>query len=403
MTASPPDRPRLRPIEAFLVEREGSSVYCLRDPSGDSEEVLFLSEAALWIARRLDGTRDAGDLQTDICRMSGSIVAREAISGLIDRLEEAGFLDSPSMRERIAAQERAFAAAPSRLAAHAGLSYDLDPTSLGLWIDQLVGAGEIPAEGRPIRALIAPHIDPRRGASVYGSAYRSIRNSQAERIVILGISHNGGSLPFATLSKDFETPFGGCPADRDFLARLAAGLPFDPQREQLLHRREHSIEFQLVFLRHILDGWETRRIVPILCCFPWCADDRPDSIPYPSEWIEIFIERLAESIDSSSLLIAGVDFAHVGLRFGDTETGADRRDEIERADRAMMERIAAGDVTAFRAGIEQEKDARRICGYPAIRTMLESLPGLNGTVLDYGQAVERETGSLVSFGAIGFF
>ncbi len=402
MDPTPSPHPRMRPVETFPVQEEGSPAYCLRDPSGESEEVLFLSEAAIWIVARLDGTRDAGDIQSEICRASGRIVPRETICGLIDRLDEAGFLDSPRFRQRIADERRAFLDSPRRRAAHAGSSYDSDPEKLGPWIDRLVRRDEPAPQPTPARALLSPHIDPRRGSTVYGSAYRSILESPAERFLILGISHGGGSIPFATISKDFETPFGDCRVDRDFIARIGKGLPFDPGSEPILHRREHSIEFQLLFLRRLIDRWDTKRIVPILCCFPWAPEDRTEALPYPPDWIDSFTGRLAEQIDRSTLVIAGVDFSHVGRRFGDGEDGTARREETERADRAMMERIAGGKADAFRSGIDRERDARRICGYPAILTLLSALPGMSGRILDYGQAGEPATGSLVSFGAMAF-
>lgn len=403
MNQAAPERPRLRAVEAFPIQRGGATVYCLRDPSGESDEILFLSEAAVWMAGRMDGSRDLGDIQAEICRAFGEIVPRSLIADLAAQLESAGFLDSPSFRDRARRAEDAFAASPTRAAAHAGISYDADPSRLGPWIDRLVEGGPIAAGGGRIRALIAPHIDPRRGGTVYGSAYRSILGSEASRLVILGISHRGGEIPFAAIAKGFETPFGECALDRDALARLNAGLPFDPLSGASLHRREHSIEFQVLFLRHLLDGWEERRIVPILCCFPYLPAGRDDLLPYPAGWITAFQRNLESLIDEKTLVVAGVDFAHVGRRFGDQAGDVESlREKIQRDDCAMMERIAGGDLDGFRAGIEAERDSRRICGFPAITTLLQVIRDPGGIVLDYGQAVESETDSLVSFGAIAF-
>jgi len=395
------DRPRMRPIEAFPVPRREGTVYCFRDPGGGSEEILFLSETEAWIASRLDGTRDIGDIQVELCRMSGEIVPRERIASVIDRMEAACFLDSPAYRERLRIQEETFHRLAKRPAAHAGISYEADPESLAVWIDQTVAAADSRAPANPPRGLVAPHIDPHRGAAAYGSAYRAIRGSQARRIVILGISHSGGEIPFATIDKDFEIPLGDCAVDREFLEDLHAGLPFDPLSGRLLHRKEHSIEFQAIFLRRVLGDWSARRIVPILCCFPWLPVPLRGSLPYPQEWRVAFVERLASLLDEETLVVLGVDFAHVGCRFGDPHgRAADRKEAIEREDREMMARIADGDREGFLAVMEREQDARRICGYPAILTMLEAMPGARGRVLDYGQAIEEETDSLVSFGAI---
>ena len=394
------DKPRLRAIEAIATEQDGRQTFCLRDPTGESEKVLFVSEATMWMLARLDGTRDLADLQAEICRASGEIVPRAALEELVVRLEEASFLDSPAFRERKRKSDEAFAQSPSRAAAFAGTSYEADPKELQTWIEELLDH-EPTRRREGIRAVIAPHIDPQRGASVYASAYRALRGCTAKRIVILGISHMGGKLPYATINKDYETPLGSCAVDRPFLERLHKDLPFDPLTEQQLHRREHSIEFQAVFLRHVLDGWEDKRIVPILCCFSWFPEDGGPSIPYPESWRKAFVERLAELIDEETLVVAGVDFTHLGKRFGDTGGSvADRRAEVETHDRAIMDRIAEGNLPEFRAAIAHTNDAFRICGYPALVTLLEIVRDVEGEVLDDGQSIEETTDSLVSFGAM---
>jgi len=397
-----PDRPRLRPLELIPMEREGETVYCLRDPSGDSEAMLMLSQAALAVLGLMDGSRDWGDIQADLYRGSGSMISREVVRQLVERLEESLFLDSPHFEECLRAERETFARSERRPAAFAGTSYEENPEVLGPWLDSLLPPMAPPAAPK-LRALIAPHIDPTRGAPVYGSAYGRARAAECERIIILGISHKGGEAPYSVLGKDFATPFGDCPVDRDLVAELARGLPFDPLAEPWIHRREHSIEFQALFLRRVLRGWERIRIVPILCCFPYLSEDSGHTLPYPDSWRQAFVERLGRLLDEKTLIVLGVDFAHVGRRFGDSR-GADDSlcRSMEEADRSMMEAIATGGAAAFRETIDAEKDARRVCGYPAILTLLEAAPGLRGAVLDYGQAREEATGSLVTFGAMAF-
>ena len=395
------DRPRLRPLEVIPIEKDGGLVYCLRDPSGESGEILVVTEGAMAVLGRLDGTRDLDDIQLELCRAGGEIVPRSTLEELIGRLEEVSFLDSPAYRERRRREIEAFDRASVREAVFAGTSYASEPAALGAWIEAVLEK-ERPALDRPPRGLVVPHIDPQRGAAVYGSAYSRLRGSTCRRIVILGISHRGGRLPYATIDKDFATPFGPCPVDRRFLDELHAGIPFDPLAERSLHRREHSIEFQTIFLRHILERWDERRIVPILCCFPWLPPGEEQRLPYPESWRIGFARRLAELIDEQTVVVAGVDFAHVGRRFGDAGGNITNRcEEIERADRGMMQAIAEADLASFRGLIDQARDERRICGYPALVTLLEILPGCRGEVIDYGQAVDEATDSLVSFGAIG--
>ncbi|MBD3163309.1 MAG: AmmeMemoRadiSam system protein B, partial [Candidatus Latescibacteria bacterium] len=196
--------------------------------------------------------------------------------------------------------------------------------------------------------------------------------------------------------------FGPCEVDRAFVAALCDGLPFDPRAGGRMHRREHSLEFQTLFLRRRLDGWDRRRIVPILCCFPHIAPGGPEP-PYPDAWRAAFTERLARLLDRSTLLVLGIDFAHVGRRFGDRPGGVETmREAIEREDRRMIDLLAEGALDRFQGMLDSERDARRICGYPALRTLLEACDGLKGEAIDYGQAVDPSLDSLVSFGAMVF-
>lgn len=400
--STPESKPRLRPLEAIRVEQDGEPAFCLRDPNGDSEEVIFVPEATMWVLARLDGTRELSDIQAEICRASGEIVPLDALEQLVAKLESASFLDSEAFREKKRKSEEEFAASKTRPATLAGKSYSDDPEVLAAWIDLIVGSNE-PATTKTVRAVVAPHIDPQRGAQVYGSAYRAVRGSSAERIVVLGISHMGGMLPYATIAKDFETVFGLCEVDHEFLDRLHDDLPFDPTTEAQLHRREHSIEFQALFLRHLLDDWDQRKIVPILCAFPYLPAGGEQALPYPGSFRKAFTDRLAELIDEKTLIVAGVDFAHVGKRFGDTGDGIEtRRSEIEAFDREMMGLLSDQDLDGFESLIDRSRDSYRICGYPALVTLMEILQDAKGEVLDYGQSVEEQTDSLVSFGAMAY-
>src|SRR5260370_1941033 len=66
------------------------------------------------------------------------------------------------------------------------------------------------------------------------------------------------------MRKDYMTRLGASETDRDLVGRLAARYTRgDLFAEELLHRNEHSIEFQALFLAWAL-GTEGYKIVPIL-------------------------------------------------------------------------------------------------------------------------------------------
>src|SRR5262249_61629922 len=83
-------------------------------------------------------------------------------------------------------------------------------------------------------------------------------------------------------------------------------------------------------------------------------------------------------------VIAGVDLAHVGPRFGDPEPNTpEGLAAVRTADLSMLEAIVAGDPIAFYASVAHDGDRRRICGLSPIYTFLRALPGASGRLLRY--------------------
>src|SRR5437879_11567846 len=125
--------------------------------------------------------------------------------------------------------------------------------------------------------------------------------------------------PFALTLKDYESPLGQIPVDREFAEALGKRARQDCFGSELAHRHEHSIEFQAVFLRYLFAGRREISIVPVPASFAHEAlvhGRRVDDDPR----IPRFLEALGETIAASGrrvALIAGARLAHVGPRFGD--------------------------------------------------------------------------------------
>jgi MEMO1 family protein len=251
--------------------------------------------------------------------------------------------------------------------------------------------------------VIAPHIDFQRGGPVYGWAYRELlERADADLFVILGTCHAGMADPFAITLKPYQTPLGDVAVDREFSAELGRRYRDDLFASEVAHRNEHSIEFQAVVLRHVL-GARPFSIVPVLASFlheaVWTGGD-----PERDRRVPRFLDALLETMAASRrkiCLIAGVDLAHVGPRFGDPEPNTEQfLDEIASADLRMLEEVAGGDPTAFYASIAYDGDRRRICGLSPIYTFLRALPGVQGRLLRYGQWPDPQ--GAVSFCAAAF-
>jgi MEMO1 family protein len=397
-------KPRLRRVEAFPVEHEGRQCVALRDPTGYTPAIALLHGPLLDIVSLFDGEHTIADIQESVMRRHGQLVERRTIEQIAETLDAQGFLDSPGFAERRAAIDAGFLTAPTRPATHAGSAYAGEGSELRTMIDGFFappdGPGAIderPArrpEGRgapapEVRAVIAPHIDFHRGGPAYAWAYRELaERSQADLFVIFGTCHAGMEHPFALTRKDYASPLGEAPVDRDFVDALAARARQDCFGSELAHRIEHSIEFQAVFLRYLYARRRPVTIVPVLASFAheaMLSGRRPDDDPR----VPRFLEAVAETIAASGrrvALIAGADLAHMGPRFGDPEPVSPLElTRIEREDGEMLETVAAGDAAAFFESVARDDDRRRICGFSPIYAMLRILGGAAGEVKRYGQ------------------
>ncbi|HWP74302.1 MAG TPA: AmmeMemoRadiSam system protein B, partial [Methylomirabilota bacterium] len=379
---SPAGNPRLRAVEAFPVEHEGQRCIALRDPAGFTDQIAVLPGPLLDLVSLFDGEHPVQAIRDILRRRHGEAPSVEQIAALVDRLDDAGFLDSERFRARRRATDDAFRQSPVRPAAHAGGAYAGEAAALREQIAGFFAADRSDKRAGTLSALIAPHIDFHRGGTTYGSAYQEVLDrSDADLYVILGTCHAGMSDPFAVTLKPYDTPLGPVGVDRDFYEALAGRAGQDLLASEPAHRAEHSIEFQAVMLQSLLGGRRPFTILPVLASYlheaVW-AGTEPEADPR----VPRFLDALREAVVASSrrvCLVAGVDLAHVGPRFGDPDPNTEASLAIvEREDRAMLESVVAGDARGFFAGVAADRDARRICGLSPIYSLLRVLPEAPG-------------------------
>jgi AmmeMemoRadiSam system protein B len=404
-------KPRLRALEAFPVEHQGQRCVALRDPAGFTEQIAILPPPLLDLVSLFDGTRSVEEIRAVLERRHGRAPSAEQIAQVIERFDAAGFLDSARFRARRRALEDAFRQSPVRPAAHAGGAYVGEAAALTTQIDGFFGgivdgpsAPDPAAAPASLRALVAPHIDFHRGGPTYAWAYREVlARSDADLYVVLGTCHAGMRDPFAVTLKPYDTPLGPVPVDRDFYDALAQRAGQDLLACEPAHRAEHSIEFQAVMLQHLLGGRRPFSILPVLASYlheaVWKGSE-PESDPR----VPRFVDALRETIAASPrrvCLIAGVDLAHVGPRFGDAEANtATFLAQVEQADRAMLESVVAADARGFYDNVAADRDARRICGLSPLYTLLRLLPEARGSLLRYTQWPDPQ--GAVTFCAVSF-
>jgi MEMO1 family protein len=417
--ASSSSRPRLRPIETIIVpDKRFGRALMLRDTQGVTSSHAVLPLEAVAIVERFTGALTCAQIAAEASRELGEEVPVEVVVKLATELEEALFVDGAPYRRERARIEKAFADADVREATHAGGAYYDDPTELAQYIEldciavhhgTKVLNGAAPKKNgakSKLVGLVAPHIDPWRGARCYGAAYGALRSSlpdDADTFILLGTSHAPMREPFALCRKAFATPFGRMETDFDSVDAIAAACDFDPYADQFNHKREHSLEFQAVFLRHLLGGRKAR-IIPILAGLG--QHQQSGASPTTSASVGRFLDAVRRVIDGrGAVVVAGADLAHVGPRFGDARPldGAERA-SLEGADRASLERATRVDAEAFWEHVAKDLDSRRVCGLAPVYSLLRTIdPHARGEVHHYEQTVDPEEGSIVSHAAVGFF
>jgi MEMO1 family protein len=412
-------RPKLRPIEAFPVEQDGKTLVYLKDPLNLATPI-GISPLGYFVLSHFDGRHSSIDIQEAYAKQFGSLLESEELKSFIEMLDRNYFLYSERFEAYRNQVMLEFRRLPSRAAAHAGGVYKADAAELSVQLDGYFSAPEGPGmpslqnQSAVPKAIVAPHIDFHRGGPAYAWAYKSLAESDgADLYILLGTSHCGGQTPYILTLKDFETPFGPVETDRDFVNQLQAASNEDCFVDEYLHRGEHSVEFQVVFLKYVaqkraaLTGRPEKpfKIVPILVSsFHSALISR--TAPETSSSVGTFLRtlrQLAERESRKVCFVAGVDLAHVGRQFGDREPLTDDFLKwVENEDRELVSRLVDLDAPGFFHGLAKDQNRRRVCGFSPLYSLIHLLDGAQGRSLNYGQAFTPETASVVTFTSVIF-
>jgi AmmeMemoRadiSam system protein B len=406
------DYPKLRRIDAFPFETSGQKVIALRDPTRLDDKVLVVSYSVFFVLSLFDGTRSLNEIKAEYMRRYGEILYTERLDEIITYLDEQYLLESERYAQYHQKLEDEFRLTDKRGSVFAGISYESDPDKLKQQIGQFFAEPDGPgvpsetAQGGIVKGLIAPHIDFQRGGPCYAWAYKDLAESiQPDLFIILGTVHSPTDFPFVLTTKKFATPWGEVETDCNIVASLAEKLNYDPFKGELVHKTEHTIEFQTVFLDYLYRDKKRFKILPILCSSFHDVIEQgttPQDKPYFHEFIGA-LRDLINEVPHRTCCIASADLAHVGLRFGDSAAPTKvSLNEIERKDREMLTHVERLDADAFYASIAREKDSRKICGLPPIYAMLRLIDAKEGKLLNYKQSIENEAGSVVTFTSMVF-
>jgi AmmeMemoRadiSam system protein B len=407
------DYPRLRNINIFPAQSSGQTLLCLQDPQNISQKAIFLSPPLYFIVSLFDGQHSILDIQAEYMRRFGEFLYTEKLQEIISQFDENLFLEGDRFQEALRQKEEDFRKASFREAVFAGKSYEGDALGLKAQLEGYFrgpdGPGSLVGKSATsgLKGVVAPHIDFQRGGFCYAFAHREIweRNS-SPCFIIFGTAHTPMENPFCLTRKDFITPLGPLSVDRELVDAIQTRCPEDLFKDEGVQRGEHSVEFQCVFLRFLYPEPDPLEIVPILSGSFHEAIENGIS-PMEIKPIRQFIDALKDAVSSlrrEVCYIASADLAHMGLQFGDREGVSEYGLKIlSQQDQEMLGYVEKMDGEEFFSSIWREKDRRRICGLPAIYSMLKTLNAKEGRLLKYGQAFTPETQSVVTFAGLAFY
>jgi AmmeMemoRadiSam system protein B len=183
----------------------------------------------------------------------------------------------------------------NRPAAVAGTWYPGTQRALAHEVDDYVGEVDLVPRGR-VDAVIAPHAGIMFSGPVAAHAYKAASaNGPYDAAILVGPSHFVAFDGVAAYpSGAFETPLGPASIDAELCGELASNSIIDILPDA--HRREHSLEMQLPFLKRLLPDVS---IVPLLMGYQTRET----------------IERLSEALGAIApskriLLVASTDLSH---------------------------------------------------------------------------------------------
>ncbi len=270
------------------------------------------------------------------------------------------------------------ASAKTRQTAVAGSWYPADPEVLMREVDQYLAAAD-PVAGTPV-ALIAPHAGLKYSGPVAAYAYTLLLGCVIDVAVVVGRSHyvafDGVSL---YEGEAFETPLGPVPIDQQCSAAVAKGCR-RVNVHAAAHVREHSLEMQLPFLKHVLPDIS---IVPLVM-----GDQRRDTA------FELGAAIAAAVQNRRAVVIASTDLSH----YHDAATAA-------KLDATVIREVRRFDADGLMSALETFP-GHACGGGPAVAVMqaASALGATDARILKYGDSgdVSGDKDAVVGYLAAAF-
>jgi hypothetical protein len=373
---------------------------------------LIVPLSYFYLLQFFDGEHSLEQIAAEYLRKFGEFLVPDRLQRLVGDLEDKLFLEGERVDAARQAALAAYRTLPVRQAAFAGRSYEADPAKLRAQLKSCFTSKEGPErkdsehKGQPIKGLVAPHYPISEAGPIYAWAYKELQEAQSpDCFVIFGTCQAGLEQGFAVTDKDFEMPLGTVKTDSAIVDALRerAGRYFE---EELAHKHEHSIEFQLPFLQQGVGKVKPITIVPILCAFPAACLFDP-AMRELRDRVQGFLAILKEVVaasEKSVCFVASAELAHIGMRYGDSKPPTDFSfHRCMQTDMAMLKHAEEVNAEEFAKFIAKEGDGRRISGFAAIYSVLNLIGQGKGEVLRYDRGITDQFNSTVTYASMAFY
>lgn len=401
-----------RDLELIPLRHNGDEILYFHDTLGYVPSDFALKRQAEGLLSLLNGQLSIKKIEAILEESIG----KQELLEFVQLLDRNCILHSDLYLQYAADQEAAFEQNPIRPSVLSGELFPKDPDELNSYLDQLFKETQTePADeykkskqsnGRPAKALFAPHIDTRVGANVYANSFSRLQHLKPKRVVILATAHYTGyhpdlyqNTPFIGSVKKFEMPSKTITPDNQYMSTLTKHAErIGYTNNDRAHRIEHSIELHLLFANYI---WQHDfNLVPILV-------NSFDELLYMKEGhlgkkVRQFTQLIKELDNPETFYLISGDLSHIGKKFGDQTPARQMRSAVEKYDQKFLKLAAQNEQKKLYNLIKTDYDPYRICGFPPLYTFMSIFPNLTGRIIDYKWWDEAERESAVSFGAVSY-
>ncbi len=370
------ERPRVR----YLDVQPYGDKFLVTDPFGISKPILITPELFL-IMSLMDGSRSENDIKAEFFKSTGLILSSEDYRNILKTLDEGMYLLNARFFNRLKKFKEDMLKKGVKEPFHAGEAYPDKPEELKKFLERSL---EVEKKEEAIGILV-PHMDMRVAIDTYGKTYGRIIK-ETETVIVLGVSHYIHETPMSVCPLDFETPLGRLETDKEVVNKLKKMFDYDIFHDILSYQKEHSIEFQTVFIKYM---FPKAKIVPVI-------------VSYGDEQVlKDVADKMTEAIDGKDILIvSSVDMSHVGRKFGDPYSYDPSERDKEYI--CLLEKLDS--LSAFRL-LQSDNNRTRIDGQFTnfvFAEILKNLGAKKGKRIDYQIYHEEPTDSKVSYAGMIF-